>query len=85
MLGVRRCGTSVRIDVVDQGIGIPLEMRERIFDEFVQGGSTPQHHAAGRGLGLGLAIVRRLAALLDHRIELASIPGQTRSSAADPA
>jgi signal transduction histidine kinase len=75
-LGVRRCGTKVRIDVVDQGIGIPLEMRERIFDEFVQGGSAPQHHAAGRGLGLGLAIVRRLAALLGHRIELASVPGQ---------
>ena len=76
VLGTRRCGAFARIDIVDQGIGIPNDMQEQIFDEFVQGGSAPQHHAAGRGLGLGLAIVRRLAALLGHRIELASVPGR---------
>jgi two-component system, sensor histidine kinase len=76
VVGVRRRGTLARIDVVDKGIGIPAELRERIFEEFVQGGAGAQHHAAGRGLGLGLAIVRRLAALLDHRVELASVPGR---------
>ncbi len=76
LLGVRRCGGLVRIDVIDQGIGIASDMRERIFDEFVQAGDGPQHHVAGRGLGLGLAIVRRLAALLDHSVELASEQGR---------
>ena len=75
-VGARRSGISVRIDVVDSGIGIPHELRERVFDEFVQGGAAPGHARAGRGMGLGLAIVRRLAALLDHRIELASAPGR---------
>jgi signal transduction histidine kinase len=84
-VGARRRGTSVRIDVVDSGIGIPAELRERVFDEFVQGSAAPGHPSAGRGMGLGLAIVRRLAALLDHPIELASIPGRgSRFSVAAP-
>ncbi len=66
----------MRIDVVDTGIGIAPELRERIFDEFVQGGGAPQSHVGGRGMGLGLAIVRRLAALLGHALELASMPGR---------
>ena len=76
VVGARRRGNAVRIDVIDSGSGIPPELRERVFDEFVQGGATPGRPAAGRGMGLGLAIVRRLAALLDHPIELASIPGR---------
>jgi signal transduction histidine kinase/CheY-like chemotaxis protein len=76
VVGARRRGASVRIDVVDSGIGIAADLHQRIFDEFVQGGAAPRHHAAGRGMGLGLAIVRRLAALLGHEIELASIPGR---------
>jgi signal transduction histidine kinase/CheY-like chemotaxis protein len=75
LLGARRRGDLVRIEVIDQGIGIAADMRERIFDEFVQGGAGPQHDASGRGLGLGLAIVRRLAALLEHRIDVDSAPG----------
>jgi len=75
VLGVRRRGTTVRIEVVDTGIGINAADRERIFDEFVQL-ATAARHDAGRGMGLGLAIVRRLCALLDHPIEVASRPGQ---------
>jgi two-component system, sensor histidine kinase len=64
----------VRIEVMDTGIGIPLDQQDAIFDEFYQLG-----RAAGdkrEGLGLGLAIVRRMARLLGHDIELTSAPGR---------
>jgi signal transduction histidine kinase len=76
VLGTRRSAGAVRIDVIDSGVGIGDDDRPRVFDEFVQLAAAPRHHAAGRGMGLGLAIVRRLAALLGHRIELASVPGR---------
>ncbi len=75
VLGVRRQGATLRIDVVDTGIGIGPSDCERIFDEFVQVAAVARHDA-GRGMGLGLSIVRRLCALLDHRIEVASRPGR---------
>ncbi len=73
VVGARRCGNSVRIDVIDTGVGIAEGDRERVFDEFVQLSATPRRHAGGRGMGLGLAIVRRLSALLGHSLELSSI------------
>lgn len=76
VLGARRRGNAVRIDVVDTGIGIADADRARVFDEFVQLAATPRQHAGGRGMGLGLAIVRRLAALLGHRIDMASTPSR---------
>jgi signal transduction histidine kinase len=76
VVGARRRGSGVRIDVVDTGIGIAPELSERIFEEFVQGGGAPRSHVGGRGMGLGLAIVRRLAALLGHALELDSMPGR---------
>jgi signal transduction histidine kinase/CheY-like chemotaxis protein len=75
VLGTRRCGAALRIDVVDTGIGIGSSDRDRIFDEFVRVGSGARHEA-GRGMGLGLAIVRRLCALLAHPLALASNPGR---------
>jgi signal transduction histidine kinase len=75
VIGARRRGSAVRIDVVDTGVGIAAADRVRIFDEFVQVGATARH-AGGRGLGLGLAIVRRLCALLDHPLDVASRPGR---------
>ena len=76
LLGARRVGGAVRIDVVDTGIGIAPADRDRIFDEFVQAAPGMRPHASGRGLGLGLAIVRRLASLLRHSLETASVPGR---------
>ena len=64
----------VRIAVSDSGIGIPQDQLNQIFDEFHQVGRDPQERNAG--LGLGLAIVRRLAALLDTRVEVVSELGQ---------
>src|SRR6185295_18191439 len=56
-----------------------------VFEEFVQLAGAPRKHAGGRGMGLGLAIVRRLAALCGHEVELASAPGRgSRFSIAVP-
>jgi signal transduction histidine kinase len=76
VLGARRCGQAVRIDVVDTRNGIAHADRARVFDEFVQLAATPRHHASGRGMGLGLAIVRGLATLLGHTIDMDSVPGR---------
>ena len=76
VLGARRRGRAVRIDVVDTGVGIAESDATRVFDEFVQLAVARRNHAGGRGLGLGLAIVRKLATLCGHSIELASTPGR---------
>ena len=76
VLGVRRRADRVRIDVIDTGIGIAGADTARVFEEFVQLAGAPRKHAGGRGMGLGLAIVRRLAALCGHEVELASTPGR---------
>jgi len=65
--------SSLRIDVADTGIGIPVTERDRIFEEFYQvdsGSRRPE------GLGLGLSIVRRLAGLLHYSLDLQSTPGR---------
>ncbi len=76
LVAARRRGSGVRIDVVDTGIGIAARDRDRVFADFVQVGAGPRHHVGGRGMGLGLAIVRRIADLLQHGLELASRPGR---------
>jgi len=65
---------QVRIEVADTGIGIPLSRQHEIFQEFHQL-SNPERDRA-KGLGLGLAIVRRVSELLKHDIELESRPGE---------
>ena len=74
VLGVRRRGQHVAIEVRDTGAGIPATERERIFEAFYQ--IRPAPRGAGQGMGLGLAIIRRLAALLDHPIEIDSTPAR---------
>src|SRR5262249_26533788 len=74
IVGCRRRGEQLRIEVWDTGVGIPEEQRQIVFTEFYRLG-----HASGEqnaGLGLGLAIVDRLCRLLDHSIELASVVGK---------
>lgn len=75
LLGARQCGACIAIDVIDTGIGIPVEHHARIFEEFYQV-REPRSSRSHAGMGLGLAIVRRLAALLGHRIEVASQVGR---------
>jgi two-component system, sensor histidine kinase len=73
-LVVRWQEQSVHIEVRDTGIGIPKQHHRDIFGEFVQLANSERDRT--KGLGLGLAIVERLAALLDHRIVLESEPGK---------
>ena len=69
-----RQAENVRIEVRDTGIGIPREQCQEIFREFYQLANPERDRS--QGLGLGLAIVERLASLLQHRIELDSELGQ---------
>ena len=72
----QRADGSLRLQVWDTGPGIPVAEQSRIFEEFYQApGGTPTPEQR-RGLGLGLAIVRRLAALIGSRIDLRSVPGR---------
>ncbi len=74
VVGCRRQGGFLRIEVWDSGAGIPDDQRQNIFAEFCRlAASETDHHA---GLGLGLAIVDRLCRLLEHPIELKSMVGK---------
>jgi CheY-like chemotaxis protein len=72
VVGCRRRGGRLRIDICDSGSGISPEQQGHIFGEFVQL-SDPKATRSG-GLGLGLSIVDRLSRLLDHPIEMNSQP-----------
>jgi len=72
MTCVERDG-QCRLEVADTGVGIEEDQLEEIFREFHQ---CKAPGSSKEGFGLGLAIVRRLADLLDHRIEVESVPGK---------
>lgn len=74
LVGCRRLPSAVRVEVWDSGHGIAEEHLERIFDEFYQ--VEDSAHKRRRGLGLGLNISKRLAALLNHEIRVRSTPGR---------
>lgn len=74
VIGARRRGGRIALEVWDSGVGIADCDRERIFDEFYQVGNLERH--SSKGMGLGLAITRRLTRLLDHSISVASRPGR---------
>ena len=74
LLGCRRRGDKLRIEVWDTGPGIEAGQLQRIFEEFHQLDNPARERS--RGLGLGLAIVQRLGDLLGHRIDVRSRPGK---------
>jgi len=74
LVSCRRRPGVVRVEVWDTGVGIPDHAREAIFEEYVQLGNPERDQA--KGLGLGLAICRRLADLLDIPIGVRSRPGR---------
>ena len=69
LVGCRRKGAFVRIDVCDTGIGISNEQLPKIFDAFTQVDAIRRD-----GLGIGLFIVSEVVKLLGHGIEVSSTP-----------
>jgi signal transduction histidine kinase/CheY-like chemotaxis protein len=74
IVGCRRRGEMLRIEVWDSGPGIPEAHKKNIFGEFFQLPTSERDRYGG--LGLGLAIVDRLRRLLNHEIELSSTVGR---------
>ena len=84
LVAARRKGNQVRFEVWDTGIGIEVANRKRIFEEFVQVDNSVRDRR--KGLGLGLSIAERSAALLGGSIEIASRMGRgSRFSFSQPA
>ncbi|PWC87019.1 histidine kinase [Azospirillum sp. TSH100] len=76
VVGCRRTGDGgIRIEVWDNGPGIPRDKIEEIFQEFRRL-DTPVTKGRDRGMGLGLAIVDRVARMLGHPITVRSEPGR---------
>jgi signal transduction histidine kinase/ActR/RegA family two-component response regulator len=74
VVGCRKRGDQLRIEVWDSGIGIAADQHDKIFGEFYRLGEPDRDRRAG--LGLGLAIVDRLCRLLGHPIEVKSTLGK---------
>ncbi|UEM23119.1 PAS domain-containing protein [Skermanella mucosa] len=74
LIGCRRCGATVSIEVWDTGIGIPPDQCGDIFREFHRCGDRTRN--ASEGFGIGLAVVNRLTGLLGHQMEVSSAPGK---------
>ena len=72
--GFGRDGGAIWLEVWDSGPGIPEAEQGRVFDDFYQLDGSAKDRGAGLGLGLGL--VRRLACLLGHEVDLRSEPGR---------
>jgi signal transduction histidine kinase len=67
-------GSEIEIRVSDTGIGIPADQQRAIFEEFHQLGNPERDRT--KGLGMGLAIVDRVAKLLGHDVHVESTPGK---------
>lgn len=73
LLGCRRRGDTLRIEVWDTGIGIPADQHKTIFEEFRQLDNAARERS--RGFGLGLSIVQRIGDLLGNPVDVRSRPG----------
>lgn len=74
ILGARRRGDHVRLEVWDTGPGIADDEQKKIFEEFQRGRASEAADLSG--FGLGLSIAQRMADTLGHRLDLCSIDGQ---------
>jgi two-component system, sensor histidine kinase len=74
LLGLRRCTAGVRIEVWDTGFGIPAGKTKEVFQEFQR--LDKDSPTGTKAMGLGLAIVQRIANLLGHEINVRSWPGK---------
>ncbi|WP_286238437.1 PAS domain-containing hybrid sensor histidine kinase/response regulator [Neptuniibacter halophilus] len=74
LIGCRRRGDMLSIQIWDTGAGIPKDKQQEVFKEFQQ-----LHNATAKdrqGVGLGLAIVERIANMLGHRLQVSSVDGR---------
>jgi two-component system, OmpR family, phosphate regulon sensor histidine kinase PhoR len=69
LIGCRRAGRKIRVDVFDTGVGLEPAETSRIFEAFQR-----LHSTRSDGLGIGLFVVRRAAELLGHEIDVSSAP-----------
>ncbi len=73
LLGSRKKGDCLNIEILDSGIGIPAHLTDHIFAEYYQINNPERDQS--KGLGLGLSIVRGMCDLLHHKIEVTSTVG----------
>ena len=71
LVGCRRRGGDIRVEVIDTGLGIPADKQKEIFQEFQR---LDEGARTARGLGLGLSIVERIARVLGSHIHVRSVP-----------
>ena len=74
-LRLRAAGDQAVVEVVDDGPGVPAELREQVFDRFVRG-EGPADTAIGGGSGLGLAIVKAVATSHGGTAEVSESPAE---------
>ena len=65
---------SVKLEVVDQGIGIPHDEQQKIFEKFYRVGDPLVHNT--KGSGLGLSLVRHIVQAHGGEVSVDSTPGQ---------
>ncbi|QEM83099.1 NahK/ErcS family hybrid sensor histidine kinase/response regulator [Halomonas binhaiensis] len=75
LLGVRRRGERILVEVWDSGPGIPEAKQSEIFQEFRRLDQATRHKESEKGLGLGLSIADRMSRVLDHPIRVRSWVG----------
>jgi signal transduction histidine kinase len=73
-LGCRRRRGRIGLAVADTGVGVASDRQAQVFEEFHRDKTTP--NGPNEGIGLGLSIVQRLAALMGGSVELRSRPGK---------
>lgn len=73
-LRIHEDAAPIRLSVIDTGVGVAESDHELIFNEFAQLGNQARDRS--QGIGLGLALVRRMCALLEHPLTIDSSPGQ---------
>lgn len=81
LVACRTRAHTVRLEVRDNGPGIPQELHKEIFQEFYQINNLERDRS--NGVGLGLAIVERLSRMLNHPVSLRSAPGRGSTFAVD--
>ena len=74
LVGVKGLDRTVEISVTDQGIGIPADEIDRIFERFYR--VDPARHRSTGGTGLGLSIVKHVAATHGGEVRVWSVEGQ---------